>query len=84
MNFTPNSIANILSESQECQKRGSRIEEVPGFPRVWHTGKGANLALRMGGNGLGFLRMVPIADPQRIQRLLDENPVVRQMVEASS
>ena len=81
---TPTSIANILSESQECQKRGSRIEEIPGFPRMWHTGKGTKLALRMGGNGLGFLRMIPITDQRRIQRLLDENPVVRRMVEASS
>ena len=51
---------------------------------MWHTGKGTKLALRMGGNGLGFLRMIPITDHRRIQRLLDENPVVRKMVESSS
>ena len=84
MHFTPNSIANIRSETQEVEQRGSRIEQVPGQPRKWHTGKGACLSLRMGQNGLGFLTMVPIVDWSRIQRLLDENDDVRLMVEASS
>ena len=40
MHFTPNSIANIRSETQEVEQRGSRIEQVPGQPRKWHTIKG--------------------------------------------
>ena len=74
MNDTPNGIADVFSEAQEVQRRGTTIGWKPGEGRKWVTSNGTTLILSMTPNNLGWLRIEPIVDQQLIAKLLTAAP----------
>ena len=74
MNDTPNGIADVFSEAQEVQRRGTAIIWKQGEGRKWVTSDGATLSLSMTPNNLGWLRIEPITDKQLIGKLLSAAP----------
>ena len=74
MHATPNGIADIISESEEVNKRKSSIIWHPNQPRRIISGLSEDdncvLEMTMAPNGLGWLRIEPITDPVLIKSLL--------------
>ena len=64
--YTPNAIANINSEAVEVEKRGATLQWAPGQPRQFKLPCGKVLKCHMTSNGLGWLKRVPISDPDRL------------------
>ena len=72
MHDTPNAVCDILSECVE-KRAGTEITASTAKGHIWVKADGTVLKLHTTPNLLGWLRIKPITDPDRLQQLLDAN-----------
>ena len=73
---TPDVISNILSECQEMRIGTDVVSSGSTGTRTWLKPDGTKLALHTTPNYLGWLKIKPITDPDRLQRLLDKTKIL--------
>ena len=69
--YTPNGIANIISECVEVETRGTTVNWKPGTARCFQLKSGKTLPLKMTSNGLGWL-MLKAVPAERMPALIEQ------------
>ena len=75
MQDTPTSLAMILAEPVEVYTHGTAVSWNATYGRVWHMENGVDIQLDMSPNGLGWVMVKPLTDPERIRNVLSRDAV---------